>query len=74
MNKLLSKTLYCTVCRFNVGDFVLIVWDITSKNYVVYQENKKNLVFLHPESINNLSLKFSSGKILCSKSLFYNNI
>lgn len=47
---------------FNVGDYILIVWDIASKNYVVYQENKKHLVFLHPDSINDLSLKFSSGK------------
>lgn len=48
--------------RCNAGDVVLVVWDSTYRNYVVYQENKKNLVFLHPDSIDNLSLKISSGK------------
>lgn len=53
--------------RFNVGDYVLIVWNIVSRIYVVYQENKKNLVFLHPDNINELSLKFASGKLYCAQ-------
>jgi len=46
----------------NVGDYVLVVWDSIYKNYVVYQENKRNLVFLHPDSIDNLFLRLGSGK------------
>lgn len=54
----------------NAGDFVLVVWDSTYKNYVVYQENKRNLVFLHPDSIDNLSLKLGSGKYYIEIKLF----
>jgi len=46
----------------NVGDYVLVVWDSIYRNYIVYQENKRNLVFLHPDSIDNLFLKLGSGK------------
>jgi hypothetical protein len=55
--------------RCNIGDFVLVVWDTTYKNYVVYQENKRNLVFLHPDSIENLSLKLGPGEYI----KLYNN-
>lgn len=46
----------------NVGDYVLVVWESIYKNYIVYQENKRNLVFLHPDSIDNLLLRLGSGK------------
>ncbi|XP_025419378.1 RB1-inducible coiled-coil protein 1 isoform X2 [Sipha flava] len=52
-----------SVSSCNIGDFVLVVWDTTYKNYVVYQENKRNLVFLHPDSIENLSLKLGPDEI-----------
>jgi len=42
----------------------LVVWDSIYRNYVVYQENKRNLVFLHPDSIDNFFLKLGSGKYL----------
>lgn len=46
----------------NVGDYVLVVWESSNKNYVIYQENKRNLVFLHPDSIDSLSLRLGSGE------------
>lgn len=46
----------------NAGDYVLVVWDSIYRNYRVYQENKKNLVFLHPDSIDNLLLKIGSDE------------
>ncbi|XP_050438839.1 RB1-inducible coiled-coil protein 1 [Adelges cooleyi] len=52
-----------SISSCNVGDFVLVMWDAMYKNYVVYQENKKTLVFLHPDSIDSLSLKISSDEI-----------
>ncbi|XP_050530865.1 RB1-inducible coiled-coil protein 1 [Daktulosphaira vitifoliae] len=52
-----------SIISCNVGDFVLVIWDSTYKNYIVYQENKKNIVFLHPESIDTLSLKHNPDEI-----------
>lgn len=46
----------------NVGDYVLVVWDPSHRNYVIYQENQKNLIFLHPDSIDELSLKHGFGE------------
>lgn len=60
--------LFLLLYSCNIGDFVLVIWDTTYKNYVVYQENKRNLVFLHPDSIENLSLKLGPGKYI----RFYN--
>ncbi|VVC27128.1 Hypothetical protein CINCED_3A022427 [Cinara cedri] len=47
------------ISSFNVGNVVLVIWDSIYRNYVIYQENNRNLIFLHPDSIDNLSLKVS---------------
>lgn len=63
-NRFNIGTIYIIVIIYscNVGDFVLVVWDTTYKNYTVYQESDRNLVFLHPDSIDSLSLKLGPGK------------
>jgi len=58
------KLINISLFSFNVGDYVLVVWDSIYRNYVVYQENKRNPVFLHPDSIDNLFLKLGSGKYI----------
>lgn len=48
------------ILRCNIGDAVLVVWDESSGNYIIFQDST-TLYFLHSDCLDTLQLRPPTG-------------